>query len=75
MRPIVNGLRERYGKHVDFVYLNARDGAQGEAAFEFYSLRGHPSLVFVTAEGEVSWVRMGVVARAELAQVIEEQVR
>lgn len=75
MRPIVDGLREQYGEQVDFVYPNARDGAQGEAAFDFYGLRGHPSLVFVTAEDEVSWVRMGVVAREELARAIEDEVR
>jgi hypothetical protein len=70
----VDGLREQYGDQVSFVYLNAQDGGQGEEAFSFYGLRGHPSLVFVRTDGAVSWIKPGISTRAELQTAIEQEI-
>lgn len=70
MRPIVNGLEAEYGDRIDFRYLNAEDGGQGEAAFRDYALRGHPTLVFVAAGGEVAWIRPGIIPEEELEREI-----
>jgi hypothetical protein len=74
MRPIVDGLQEQYGDQVSFVYLNAQDGGQGEKAFSFYGLRGHPSLVFVRTDGEIGWINPGISTRAELQTAIEQEI-
>jgi hypothetical protein len=74
MRPIVEGLQGQYGEQVNFVYLNAQDGKQGEEAFSFYGLRGHPSLVFVRTNGEVSWIKPGISTRAALQTAIEQEI-
>ena len=71
MRPIVDGLEEQYGVRVDFIRLDALDGGQGEAAFATYGLRGHPSIVVVAPDGQVSAVKLGIVPREELAQALE----
>ncbi|HEC23796.1 MAG TPA: hypothetical protein ENI95_12860 [Chloroflexi bacterium] len=71
MQPIVDGIEEQYGGQIDVLRLNALDGEQGEAAFRFYALRGHPSLVLVQPDGEAIWVRVGIVPRETLEEVIE----
>lgn len=71
MRPIVNGLEDEYGDRVDFLELDALDGDQGEAAFERYSLRGHPSIIVTESGGEISSMLVGVVSREEVEQAIE----
>lgn len=74
MQPIVNGLQEEYGDQVDFVSLNATDGAEGEAAFEFYGLRGHPALIWVEPDGSVPWMKIGPTSLEDLDQAIQESL-
>jgi len=70
MQPIVNGLQEKYGEQVDFLYLNAEDGAEGQAAFDFYKIRGHPTLMLIQPDGAIAWSRIGATTREELEQAI-----
>jgi hypothetical protein len=54
MMPIVNGLEAEFGDSLQFVYLNAEDGADGQQTFTMMSLPGHPSyIVFLPTAEEV----------------------
>jgi hypothetical protein len=72
MMPIVNGLQADLGETTSFVYLDARDDADGQRYFENLDLPGHPSIViFDTSENEV-YRSFGVVEAAELRRAIVE---
>ena len=70
MQPIVNGLKPEYQQNVDFIDLNAADGAEGQATFELYQLRGHPTVMIVLPDGEIAWTKSGVVSREEIERAI-----
>ena len=71
MRPIVDGLQSRYSDRMTFVYLNARDGGQGEAVFKALSLVGHPAYVIFDAGGKEVFRRLGQVEEQILSSAIE----
>lgn len=71
MTPIVNGLEEQYSDQVAFISYNARDAADGEAAFRDLNLPGHPSFVLFTAEGEETYRAQGIIDEAVLQQQID----
>jgi hypothetical protein len=70
MQPIVGGLEQDYGDQMDFISLNAADGGTGEAALQYYQLRGHPSIVIVRSDGTVVWSQTGVSSRDDIEQAI-----
>ena len=72
MQPIVNGIQSEFDDQIDVVYLNAADEAEGQAAFEFYGLRGHPTLMLIEADGTTAWTRLGIVTQEELEQALHE---
>ncbi|MBL8156688.1 MAG: hypothetical protein JNM70_21095 [Anaerolineae bacterium] len=74
MRPIVDGLQEQYGGRVSFVYLNAFDAGEGEAAFGALSLLGHPSYVIFTPEGVERFRKVGAVDESVLVEALEAVV-
>ena len=67
----MDGLEAQYGEQINFLYLNAGDGSTGEDAFDFYALRGHPTLLIVTPDGAISWQNVGVVDRETVEQQIQ----
>jgi len=73
MRPVVNGLEEKYGDRIDFRRYNIAS-AEGEAWASQHNLRGHPAFLLLDAQGEEHWRYIGVVARevmdAELRAVL-----
>jgi thiol:disulfide interchange protein len=71
MTPIVNGLEAEFADQIFFLRFNAADSAAGEAAFNRLSLRGHPSFVFFTPEGQEQERLFGVVDEAALRTAIE----
>lgn len=71
MLPIVNGLEEQHGNQVDFLYLNAQDGGSGQAAFDYFALRGHPAVLILSSDGKVVWQGVGVVE----GRVLDEQLQ
>jgi len=71
MQPIVNGLKQDYQQQIDFVDLNVEDGGQGQAAFEFYQVRGHPTVMIILADGSIGWMKFGVVAREDIELAIK----
>ena len=72
MQPIVHGLEEEFGDTVTFTYQDAAT-ADGQEQLRAYGLRGHPSYVIVTADGEVLWSMTGQTTaetlRAQLVRV------
>ena len=70
----MDGLEAECGEQVKFLYLNAEDGGQGEAAFRAYGLRGHPTIVLVRAGGEVAWSRPGVIPAGEIEREIRSSL-
>ncbi len=70
MMPIVNGLRDEFSETVSFVYLDARDAADGQRFFEQLELPGHPSVVIFDAAGRETYRAFGVVEADALRQAI-----
>lgn len=70
MAPIVNGLEDEYDDRITFQRLNAAE--EGQALFQQYNLRGHPSYVILDTRGEVVWRFAGQTSRATLRQAIEQ---
>lgn len=65
MEPIVNGLETEFEADVTFDWINA-SSERGQAAMKAYSLRGHPSYVFLDADGEVLWQFSGQAEETQL---------
>ncbi len=70
MQPIVNGLQEEYGERVAFIDLNAQDGADGERLFDQLGLRGHPSFILYSADGQQTYQGIGIIEEQQLRQEI-----
>jgi len=75
MQPIVDGLREKYGDRVDFVVLNAGDGAAGQVAYAAYGALGHPAFVWVEPGGSVGWRMVGEQSEDALEAAIQESLK
>ncbi|MCC7352164.1 MAG: hypothetical protein IT330_00300 [Anaerolineae bacterium] len=58
MKPIVDGLEQKYGDRVAFQRLNV-NLAEGKATLEYYRLRGHPSYVILDNDGKMRWTAVG----------------
>lgn len=71
MRPIVDGISEQYAGRVTLIDLNARDGEQGQQAFEALSLAGHPAFVVVSSRGEERYRAVGIVEASRLAAELD----
>lgn len=73
MRPVVNGLEEKYGEQIDFRRYNIVS-KEGQAWANEYGLRGHPAYVLLDRAGHERWRYVGVaspeVMEAELAAVL-----
>ncbi|MEZ4670636.1 MAG: hypothetical protein R3E39_22260 [Anaerolineae bacterium] len=74
MRPIVDGLEDRYKDRITFVYLNAADNGEGEAVFEALALRGHPGFVIFDKDGKEVFRQLGQVDEAILVTGIKAVV-
>jgi hypothetical protein len=70
MTPIVNGLQEEFGETVSFVYLDARDNADGQRYFESLELPGHPSILIFDSSKRETYRTFGVVEVEALRQAI-----
>ena len=69
MEPVVNGLEKVYNDQVEFRWLDA-NSEDGEAAFKYYKLLGHPGYVILNPKGDVLWSGVGEKPEAELNQQI-----
>jgi hypothetical protein len=70
MKPVVNGLEQSYAGDIEFLRLNAAYG-EGQEAFLYYNMRGHPSYLLVAPDGEVLWRSIGPMDRESLEQAID----
>ncbi len=52
MELVVNELETEYGDRVAFSRINAR-GEAGQAAYDYYQLRGHPIIALLDGEGRL----------------------
>ncbi len=71
MRPIVDGLKSEFEARVVFVYLDAQDGGEWQAAFTSLALPGHPSYVVFDAAGSERYRSFGIVEAAVLRRAIQ----
>ena len=71
MEPIVNGLEEEFEGQMAFDRRNAIT-EEGKAVMTAFGLRGHPSFVIVSPEGERLWSFAGFIdeeaLRSQLVQ-------
>lgn len=54
------------------MYLDAADGAAGQAAFELLGLRGHPAVVVFDARGNEILRMFGSVEESLLREVLDD---
>lgn len=66
MNPIVNGIAAEYRGRIDVRQLNAR--SEGNAAFAFYRLPGHPAYVVILSNGQVIWSDVGIKTREQITK-------
>ncbi|HHB91513.1 MAG TPA: hypothetical protein ENK60_09425 [Anaerolineae bacterium] len=66
----MNGLEQIYGDRVVFQRMNA-DEPDGRAALKAYKAPGHPTVVLIDAQGNVVWMRTGVLPESAYAEGIE----
>lgn len=71
MQPIVHGLQAEFAGRVTFEFLNARDGAAGQAAFTALGLAGHPALLVFDAAGRETYRAMSVQPAQSLRAALE----
>ena len=70
MAPVVDGLEEKYGDGVEFRRIDA-NSTIGKAAYQVYTLRGHPGFVLLSPDGTVLWSGIG----EQPVEVLEEPIR
>ncbi len=71
----MNGLQEQYSDNVEFVWLNAADGAEGQSTFEQLALPGHPAIVIFDDDSQEVYRGFGFfeeeILASELTALIE----
>ena len=72
MNPIVNGLAQDYDGKVNVLLLNAL--AEGQKAFDFFRMTGHPSYVLLAPDATQLWSGIGLVSRDELTTRLDRAV-
>jgi thiol:disulfide interchange protein len=53
MKPVVDGLKERYDGVVEFRIINVETDPEGAALMQEYRAQYVPTFIFVTADGQV----------------------
>ena len=71
MAPIVHGLEQEYGAHIDFLYLNIEDEATAAAKTRL-GFRATPHFFLLAADGTVRAEWQGVHDRAVLDRALRE---
>ena len=65
MEPIVNGLEEEFSAQIVFERHNAIT-SEAKAVMTAFGLRGHPSYVIVTPDGDRLWSFAGFIEEESL---------
>jgi thioredoxin-like negative regulator of GroEL len=73
MTPVVDEIRRKYGRQVDFVYVNvSRD--DGERLAREHGIIGTPTLLLLDSEGRQVNVLRGTLPTPVIEQVIKDLV-
>ena len=70
MVPVVDGLEEKYQDQIEYRRIDG-NSPTGNAAFQAYSLRGHPGFAILSPDGTTLWSGIG----EQPAVILEEQIR
>jgi len=73
MRPVVNGLEQRYGDRVTFVRLDF-DSDQDEKVARAYQAHYHPAFVILKANGDLVHRFIGPQKESTLVEAIERSL-
>ncbi len=69
MRPVVNGLKQKYGSQVRFGDLDF-DDKSNKSTVDKYRIVGHPSFVIVDEQGILVKRWIGIVTVSDLESVL-----
>jgi thiol-disulfide isomerase/thioredoxin len=70
MKPVVDGLQQRYGDRVEFRRLNANDQSTQQVADQF-GVQYVPTFVFINSDGTRADQVVGEVAEADLVRRLD----
>lgn len=70
MRPVVNGLKQKYSDKLKFINLDFDDKANASLEQKF-KVEGQPTLVITDGQGNLVKRWVGVVAGEELARNLQ----
>ena len=70
MASVVDGLEEKYRDEVEFRRIDA-NSPSGKAAYQAYTLRGHPGFVLLSSDGTILWSGIG----EQPVEALEEPIR
>ena len=71
MMPIVNGLEEKFARQLTVYRLDAAD-PENLQLMQIYNVRGHPTFVFIDAQGDPSQVFFGPQSDSVLQEAIQD---
>lgn len=71
MKPVVDGLRDRYAAKVEFRILNVETDAEANALANSLGVTGVPTFFFVNSDGVQAGQIIGGATEAQLAKAIE----
>jgi hypothetical protein len=74
MRPVVNGLKQKYGNQVRFGDLDF-DNKSNQPTIEKYRIVGHPSFVIVDGQGNLVKRWIGIVTVVDLESVLTQVIK
>ncbi|MBA3947431.1 MAG: hypothetical protein H0X37_23095 [Herpetosiphonaceae bacterium] len=69
MRPIVNGLEQRYSGRLQVIKVNFTDPRMGSVVEE-YGATVHPALVFLRANGHMDDIILGEADEAHIVKAV-----
>lgn len=70
MRPVVNGLKQKYGSKLKFINLDFDDKAN-ESLEQKFKVNGHPTFLITDGQGNLVKRWVGVVAGEEMERDLQ----
>jgi thioredoxin-related protein len=74
MRPVVNGLKQKYSSQVRFGDLDF-DDKSNKSLIDKYRIVGHPSFVIIDGTGNLVKRWIGIVTAGDLESVLAEVIK
>ena len=73
MTPVVDEIRRKYGRQVDFVYVNVSQD-EGERIAREHGVIGTPTLLLLDSEGRQTNVLRGTLPKSVIEQAANDLV-